>query len=302
MASTSKQQTPLLGPAGIGMSALLLVAFCGMFFRWIHKQHEHSIGALEDWGHAYAIPFLSLYMIWLKREEIVALRAQPFWPALAPFLLGLMCYLFFIVGVPNHMLQGVSLILTLQATALLVTGPKIFRHLFLPIAFLIFSVTLSEQIMIKVTFQLQLIASKGAWVMLSVIGSIFGFLVDLDGNTLSVGGNKLNVAEACSGMRMVVAFYALAATVAALGCRHWWQRVALLLLAAPVAIFMNVIRVAVLGLLSLGNVNLAAGEAHMLIGTLLLIPSLALFLAVVWTLNKLVNEDENAADAKGGAS
>jgi exosortase len=156
--------------------------------------------------------------------------------------------------------------------------------------------------MIKVTFQLQLIASKGAWVMLSVIGSIFGFLVDLDGNTLSVGGNKLNVAEACSGMRMVVAFYALAATVAALGCRHWWQRVALLLLAAPVAIFMNVIRVAVLGLLSLGNVNLAAGEAHMLIGTLLLIPSLALFLAVVWTLNKLVNEDENAADAKGGAS
>jgi hypothetical protein len=69
-----------------------------------------------------------------------------------------------------------------------------------------------------------------------------------------------------------------------------------------VAIFMNVIRVAVLGLLSLGNVNLAAGEAHMLIGTLLLIPSLALFLAVVWTLNKLVNEDENAADAKGGAS
>ena len=199
------------------------------------------------------------------------------------------------VGVPNHMMQGVSMILTIQAIALLVAGPKIFRHLFLPIAFMIFSVTLSEQIMIKVTFQLQLIASKGAWVMLSVIGSVFGFLVDLDGNTLSVGGNKLNVAEACSGMRMVVAFYALAAAVAVLGCRHWWQRVALLLLAAPVAIFMNVIRVAVLGLLSLGNVNLAAGEAHMLIGTLLLIPSLALFLAVVWTLNKLVDEEPAAA-------
>lgn len=290
------------------MSVLLAVAFCAMFFRWIFKQHEHSFGALEDWGHAYAIPFLSLYMIWLKREEISRLEARPFWPGLAPFLLGLMCYLFFIVGVPNHMLQGVSLILTLQAVALLVVGPSIFRHLFLPIAFLIFSVTLSEQIMIKVTFQLQLIASKGAWVMLSVIGTIFGFLVDLDGNTLSVGGNKLNVAEACSGMRMVVAFYALAATVATLGCRHWWQRVALLLLAAPVAIFMNVIRVAILGLLSLGNVNLAAGEAHMLIGTLLLIPSLGLFLAVVWTLNKLVSDDDAAATpaaastSRGGAA
>ena len=273
----------------------LLAAFAAMFFRWLLKQHEHSIGSLEDWGHAYAIPFLSLYMIWLKREELSKLTPKPFWPGLAPFLLGLMCYLFFVVGVPNHMMQGVSMILTIQAIALLVAGPRIFRHLFLPIAFMIFSVTISEQIMIKVTFQLQLIASKGAWVMLSVIGSVFGFLVDLDGNTLSVGGNKLNVAEACSGMRMVVAFYALAAAVAVLGCRHWWQRVALLLLAAPVAIFMNVIRVAVLGLLSLKNVNLAAGEAHMLIGTLLLIPSLALFLAVVWALNKIVDEDEPAA-------
>jgi len=155
--------------------------------------------------------------------------------------------------------------------------------------------------MIKVTFQLQLIASKGAWLMLNIIGSIFGFLVDLEGNTLSVGGAKLNVAEACSGMRMVVAFYALAAAVGVLGCRHWWQRIALILMAAPVAIFMNVVRVAVLGLLSLGNVNLAAGEAHMLIGTLLLIPSLALFLSVVWALNKIIDETPEADSRKATA-
>lgn len=278
----------------MAMCGIAGAAFVAMFFRWILKQHEHSSGSLEDWGHAYVMPFLAGYMIWLKKEEIAKEEIRHFWPAIAPFLLGLMCYLFFIVGVANHMLQGFAMVLTLEAMALLVTGPRIFRHLFLPIAFLIFSITLSEQIMIKVTFQLQLIASKGAWLMLNIIGSVFGFLVDLEGNTLSVGGAKLNVAEACSGMRMVVAFYALAAAVGVLGCRHWWQRIALLLMAAPVAIFMNVVRVAVLGLLSLGNVNLAAGEAHMLIGTLLLIPSLALFLSVVWTLNKLVDESPDS--------
>lgn len=294
MSTAAKEQPRLLGPTGAALSCLALAAFGGMFFRWILKQHEHSWGSLEDWGHAYVMPLLAGYLVWLKRAEIAAERVRPFWPGMAPFLLGLMSYLFFIVGVPNHMLQGCAMVLTVLGFALMVTGPGVFRHLFLPILFLLFSITISDQIMIKVTFQLQLIASKGAWLMLNIIGGIFGFLVDLEGNTLTVAGAKLNVAEACSGMRMVVAFYALAAAVGVMGCRHWWQRIALLLLAAPVAIFMNVVRVTVLGLLSLRDPNLAAGEAHMMIGTLLLVPSLALFLAVVWTLNRLV-DDEPAA-------
>ncbi|MFZ4428788.1 MAG: exosortase/archaeosortase family protein [Phycisphaerales bacterium] len=297
MSTAAKEQPRLLGPTGLAMSCLALIAFTAMFFRWMLKQHDHSWGSLEDWGHAYVMPFLAGYLIWLKRAEIAAERVRPFWPGMAPFLLGLMSYLFFIVGVPNHMLQGAAMVLTLLGLALLVTGPLVFRHLFLPILFLLLAITISEQIMIKVTFQLQLIASKGAWLMLNIIGGIFGFLVDLEGNTLTVAGAKLNVAEACSGMRMVVAFYALAAAVGVMGCRHWWQRIALLLLAAPVAIFMNVVRVTVLGLLSLRDPNLAAGDAHMMIGTLLLVPSLALFLAVVWTLNRLVDDER----APGGS-
>lgn len=297
MSTAAKEQPRLLGPTGLAMSCLALIAFAAMFFRWMLKQHDHSWGSPEDWGHAYVMPFLAGYLVWLKRAEIAAERARPFWPGLAPFLLGLMSYLFFIVGVPNHMLQGAAMVLSLLGLALLVTGPGVFRHLFLPILFLLFAITISEQIMIKVTFQLQLIASKGAWLMLNIIGGVFGFLVDLEGNTLTVAGAKLNVAEACSGMRMVVAFYALAAAVGVMGCRHWWQRIALLLLAAPVAIFMNVVRVTVLGLLSLRDPNLAAGEAHMMIGTLLLVPSLALFLAVVWTLNRLVDEEPSTGGA-----
>lgn len=294
---TVKRLVAATGPSPETWAAMgvLAVAFVALFFRWFWKQHEHSSEKMEDWGHAYVIPLISGYLIWQARKKIFAEPARTFWPALAPMLLGIMCYLFFVVGVANHMLQGVAMILTLGGMALLLAGPAIFRYLFLPIAYLVFTITLAEQIMIKVTFQLQLLASKGAFVFLTILGSIFEFGVDLSGNTLSIAGSKMNVAEACSGMRMVVAFYALAGAVALLSCKHWWQRIALMLLAGPVAILMNVVRVTVLGLLSLKNVNFASGDAHMLIGTLLLVPSLALFLGVVWALNKIMIEPDTAA-------
>jgi exosortase/archaeosortase family protein len=143
------------------------------------------------------------------------------------------------------------------------------------------------------TAPLQLIASNGAYLVLSVLGALFGFTVDVEGTVLKMLTSSgttipLNVAEACAGMRMVIAFIALAGATALLGCREWWQRIALMLLAIPVAILVNIGRVAVLGLLSLADANLATGKAHELIGELLLLPGLALFLGVVWVLNRVM--------------
>ena len=167
------------------------------------------------------------------------------------------------------------------------------RYLFLPIAFLIFGITISQMVMLRLTFPLQLIASQGAYAVLSVIGALAGFSADVGGNSITLIDSSgkaipLNVAEACAGMRMVIAFFALGAAMALLTLPAWWQRVVLLMLAAPVAILLNIGRVSVLGLLSLADPNLAAGEAHTLIGTLLLIPGLLLFMFIGWSLKKVV--------------
>ena len=69
------------------------------------------------------------------------------------------------------------------------------------------------------------------------------------------------------------------------------------LLAGPVAVFMNIVRVAVLGLLTLIDPNLAAGDAHTIIGTVLLVPSLGLFLGVVWALNRVVRDEPESGKA-----
>lgn len=288
---------PLIGglftPVTLTLVGLQLLGVIALFHRWFVQQHLFSSEKIQDWGHAYAIPFISAFLIWQRRDQLLALPRSTYWPAIVPLLFGIIGYFYFVVGISNHMLQGACLVITIFAVALLNLGTQPMRVLFLPIIYLAAGVTVSEMIMIKVTFQMQLLASQGAYILLSIIGAIFGFTSEVDGNTLHVitaSGRDipLNVAEACSGMRMVIAFYALAGAVALISCRYWWQRIALILLAAPVALFMNVIRVAILGIGSIFDPSIAKGDVHMLIGTLLLFPSLLLFMGVLWALNKIV--------------
>jgi exosortase len=281
------------------LPGLLAAAFVAVFFRWVHRQlgpGGFSAEYFEDWGHAYIVPLISGWYVWSKRREIVRLGIEPFWPGLGVMLLGVVLYLYFITGFSNHMFQGFAAILCLSGLSLLVLGPRVFPVLVFPLGYLGFAVTISEAVMLKVTWGLKLLASQGAWALLNVVGVD----TDLEGNILKVhhGSGEvtpLNVADACAGMRMVVAFIALAAAVAFLSCRSWWQRLAVLLLSIPVAIGMNVGRVAVLGVATLFNPNLASGGAHTFIGTLLLLPAFLVFMGCVWVLQRFDPESPPGA-------
>ncbi|MEM9373131.1 MAG: exosortase/archaeosortase family protein [Planctomycetota bacterium] len=298
----------MLTRSGAVWCSVLGVAFLAVFYRWVFRQGEISITKLEDWGHALVIPIISGYLLWKQRHVIARTSTSVFWPASVVFVLGIVSYVYCLINIQNHMLQGASLVLALGGLVLWLTGPQMLRPVFLPIAYLLLAVTIAESIMLSVTFKLQIIASQGAWIMLNLIGQPFGwFSADATGNVIEIitsGGEILpmNVAEACSGMRMVVAFYALAGAVALLGTAQWWQRIALMLLAGPVAVLMNMVRVTVLGLLMLIDPDLAAGDAHMVIGTILLFPSLLLFMGIVWALNKVIEpEAESAAGGPTGS-
>lgn len=288
-------------PAALVGLTVLGAALVSVFWRWFVVQGKLSWWKKEDWGHAFLIPLISAWLLWQKRAWVSSARARVFWPGLLVVLTGIAAYVFLVVLYPNHMGQGFSLVLVVYGLALLLAGPEVTRRSFLPIAYLAFGVTLSEKIMIELTFQLQLLASAGSEVMLKVIGAAGGFDISRDGNTLTLhsGGEShpLNVAEACSGMRMVVAFYALSVATGLFACRAWWQRIVTVLLAGPVALLMNMVRVTVLGLLTLVDPGLAEGNAHTLIGTILLVPSLGLFLGIVWALNKVVQDETGPAKA-----
>ncbi len=282
-------------PANLIIAGLTLFGFLALFYQWFGFQHRFSWGS-DDWAHAYVVPLISGYAIWKERDRLALMTPQLFWPGLLPLLLGIVCYFFFMLGFPNHMGQGFSIVLCIYGLVLLNLGPNITSLLTFPIAYLVFAVTISERVMQGVTFQLQLIATKGAYVLLNVMQ----ITTDIAGNTLTIHKSSgetipLNVAEACSGMRMVIAFYALGAAVAFLSTRLWWQRIAILLLAGPIAVFVNVLRVASLGVLSLWDEEFSKGNAHMAVGLLWLVPAFLLLMFSVWALKRMVDEPQPGA-------
>jgi len=114
----------------------------------------------------------------------------------------------------------------------------------------------------------------------------------------------LNVAEACSGMRMLVAFLALGVAIAYTGLSRNWQRALLIAAGFPVALGVNVLRVFTLGILSLYDANFAAGDFHSFIGLVWLVPALLFYLGIMWFLSNLFVDEkqERAAGLKQTAN
>lgn len=300
-ASGSSRALGLGGPA-FAMAALLAVGIAALFWDWLLRQNRFSSEQSEDWSHAYLVPVISLYMVYQRRRELAALAARTYWPGVVPLLTGVACYFYFtLTAAPGvHLFQGLSLVLVVTGIVLTLFGARMFNHLAFPCAYLGFAVTVPEMVMNYVTFKLQIIATQGAHVLLLMLGQT----VDRSGNTLTIftaSGEQipLNVAEACSGMRMVVAFLALGVAVAYISCPKWWQRAALILLATPVALLTNVVRVASLGLASRVNSGFAEGEAHTLIGVLWLVPGFLVYMLIAWALKNIVRDDR---DRRGGAA
>lgn len=288
-------------PANLIALGLLAVAFVVLFRNWFLTQHAHSWGN-GDWSHAYMVPFISLYLLWQERKALERAPVMVFWPGVMVMLMGVWTYVYFIVAVPNHLGQGLAGILTLFGMVVLLLGPAIARLSILPIGYLIFCITMPEQVMIKLTFRLQQLAAHGSWIALNSLG----VKTDLAGSVLSVlkpdnTMHPLNVAEQCSGMRMVIAFVALGTAVAIVGVRTWWKRVVLLALAVPIALLLNIARVVTLGAASLWESDLAAGDAHTFIGTVLLVPGFVLYMLVLVALNKAVPEPSDELSAGSGA-
>jgi exosortase len=187
---------------------------------------------------------------------------------------------------------------TIFGVALSLFGWRPMRYLWFPLAYLvIFGTTYTDRILQIVTERLQDISALGGYFLLLVLGND----VDLAGNSITIhpAGTEadgvtplspipLNVAEACSGMRMLVAFMALGTLMAYIGLKQWWQRILLMILAVPVAVFVNVLRVATLGVLSLWDRGFSDGQFHTFVGFVWLVPAFLVFLGLMEIVRRLV--------------
>ncbi|MCZ6445181.1 MAG: exosortase/archaeosortase family protein [Planctomycetota bacterium] len=276
--------------------AIVLALLLWLFWHFFARQFRIAIHHQADWGHTLVIPLIAGYFVYLNRHRLLATGFKTTWVGLIPMVLGTAWYMFCWLGpitLVHHNLQGAGLSLTLFGIVLLFFGYRATSYLLFPLLYLcIFGQGISDRLMNYVTFPLQDITARGSYLFLKLID------VDIErrGNILTIYDDgvakPLNVSEACSGMRMLVAFLALGVAMAYTGFKHFWQRVTLVLMGVPIAIFVNILRVATLALLSLVDSDFTAGDFHTFIGLLWLVPALLIYLGLIWILRHLIIEEE----------
>ncbi len=302
---SSTDDAVALSPRGLLIAGLvLLAANTAVFFVFFRSQVEFAIHYPSDWGHTLIVPGLVGWLIWREKDRLLALQPlHPAWLGLIPVLLGLAFYLVSVVGpswfTVHHNARQVGFAVTILGESLLLLGWAATRVIWFPLAYwVVFGFTYTDRIISYFTYKLQDVSASGGYLLLRVLN----IDADITGNTITVidglgNPNALNIAEACSGMRMLVAFMALGTLMAYVGLKAWWQRILLIALGVPVAVFVNMLRVATLGVLSLWDVGFAGGQFHAFVGFVWLVPAFLVFLGIMSVVQRLVVEVEIREDA-----
>ncbi|MDE3238670.1 MAG: VPLPA-CTERM-specific exosortase XrtD [Paracoccaceae bacterium] len=234
------------GPAGKGFVlflALLLgsvplfgLGFVAMGKAWITP--EYSYGPL--------IPVISLYLFLREMRRLPPPAPQVFdrGPGIGVLLFGLMiAVLGNLMRIPDVVTYG--LILWVAGVVLVVFGFDRGRRHMLPVLHLIFMLPLPQILYWKISIVLQHISSVlGVWVLQLANVPVF-----LEGNVIDLGVYKLQVAEACSGLRYLFPILSFSYLFAILYRGPRWHKVVLLLAAPPLTVLMNSLRIGVIGML-----------------------------------------------------
>ncbi|MEL7087292.1 MAG: exosortase/archaeosortase family protein, partial [Planctomycetota bacterium] len=284
---------PLISPA-----AWVWIGICTALFVWLHWEfvyRTYLISKDPNWSHVIIIPGISIYYVMQHKARLRAAPKRLCWWALPLVFFGLYAYLWGIYPGRNGMMRGYSMVITIFATVLFVLGPSAMRVLWFPIVYLVFAVKISDAIWERIAQFLQDVASAGASWVLTVLSKVLDYQIESSGNTIVMtywrDGFKIvepmNVAEACAGLRMLMAFIALGVALAFLFDRKWWARLIMVSLAVPIAVAVNIGRVTVIGLIFTVNREYAQGDFHIFVGMLMLIPAAGLFMLVGWVLDLL---------------
>lgn len=198
----------------------------------------------EEYGHGYFIPVIALYFLWSRKDALSDSVGKPSYAGLILVLAGALG-LFLGELTAIYILMQFGFILTLVGAVLAYGGLSLLKVAILPIAFLIFSIPLPYFIDAQLSWRLQILSSEFGVSILRLLGNS----VYLEGNVIDLGVYKLQVVEACSGLRYLYPLLSIGFLMAYMYKGKLWQRVLLFLSAIPITVIMNSIRIAIVGIL-----------------------------------------------------
>ena len=275
LAKADTRRTILLG---LVLLAAAIAAFSGGLLELVTRWSQQ-----EEYSHGFLIPVISIWMLWSRREALVANLREPSWFGLPLILLAA---LMLVIGELSalFLLSQIGFIIALLGIVLTLGGPPLLRVTFIPIVFLVFASPLPYFVDSELSWRLQLISSDlGVFFI-----RLFGVPVYLTGNVIDLGNYKLQVAEACSGLRYLYPLLSLGFLAAYLFQAPIWQRALVFLSAIPVTIVMNSIRIGLVGLLvDRWGIEQAEGLLHFFEGWVIFTACAAILAGEIWLLARV---------------
>jgi exosortase len=235
----------------------LLVACYGPVLWHLVQQWDQD----ADMGHGFFVPVVAGFIAWQKRDELQQEKPSPNWWGLAVVVLGGLQLYLATLGA-ELFLSRTAFVISVIGMVLLLGGVRYLRVLAFPLFLLFFMVPIPAIVYNKITFPLQILASKVA------TGALEFLRVPVlrEGNVLHLAEKSLSVVEACSGIRSLLSLTFLALVYGYFFESRNWLRVALFLSTVPIAIVANASRVTLTGLLHEYKPELAEGFFHSLEG------------------------------------
>jgi len=283
-----------------GILAVLFVALHYALADWLVRCWLNK----ADWSHGFLIPLFSLYLVYSRWQEIQHIPRRPYRPGLVIMVVCLLGEVAVLVSpLRNLWVVGIGMTGMLLALVLYLTGPRVLRVAWLPIVFLVFAIPLPASIYGRIAYPLQELAAEGAVLILQLGGvAISREASNLTLTTKNFDTSSLTVAEACSGMRLLMAFMALGVAAAYVETRPIWQRVVLVLAGVPIAVLCNVIRVTITCYAYYRDEpELGQDVLHTFTGMLMLIPAFGMLYLLGWVLNRMHTEDDDEEEEPGQA-
>jgi exosortase len=276
---------------------LILIAFLGLVALW---SYWTTLGRLvgrwsEDpqYSHGYLVPAFALYLLWLRRDRLLRhssliLPSEGRAWGLGLAFLGLAAALR--LGGAYYSFEyfdQISLLPCCAGIFLLAGSTPALYWSWPSVAFLAFMIPLPDIVSSALSAPMQSFATAAGTFALQVIGRP----AIAEGNVILLNDMELGIVEACSGLRMLVVFFALSTAVAILVRKPLWEKLFLACSALPIALASNVLRIAVTGLFydTFGN-HFGGAFFHDLAGWLMMPLGLGFLGIELWILKNLLVE------------
>jgi exosortase len=266
----------------VGATALTIALAMGIFAPILYYLVRHW-KIVPDYSHGFLVAPLAVYFAWERREHLKRIPIDQSWWGLVPLALGALALAIGRLGV-ELMAMRTAFVLTVIGLVMLLLGWRMFRALAFPLLFLFLMIPLPQSLANTITFPLQLIASDLAmtplyWLEIPALR---------EGNIIHLAGTQLLVAEACSGLRSVMALGTLGVVFAYFFRKNMIERILIVLSTLPIAILVNAFRVALTGYLTHRFGQAAAeGIIHQTEGFFTFGLAFCLLLLEAWLLQRL---------------